>query len=516
MILSNWWENKSSWGTWFPIPLRAEALPGMDDGPGTATFPCRQTHGPVGITSTPVIDPDTSTMYLVFRTGIPLDIESDHHDGEPNRQGKQYRVDAHHWLAAIDIATGRDRHAPVDITADEFNPTMQLNRPGLLLVNHPGRGPVIYVGFGAAVCDFGGNPYTYGEPQKAHGWVFAYRSQDLKLLDVFNTTPPGKGTLAGIWQSGNGLAADRNGSVYAITGNSYPPPHEAADLAESFLKLRLGPNDKFMPVEHFKVKNWKILDGGDTDLGSGGPIVLPSGHIMGGGKQGRLYVIDPAHMATARQAFQGFFNTWHREVSVCNYARHQECGPNIHGSPIVWSPEGVDRFSIRHALVYGMPEKDFLRAFKAYPNGNVEPAVTTERSGIRSPDGMPGAFLSLSANGGRNGIVWASFARSDEVHADTTHGQVHGRLFAFDALTLEDLWCDPSQNVAFAKFVPPTVAGGKVFRAAYQDEVIVYGQLPHRRPWELIQQMCRRVIDPPPVRFTGKDNPCLQPLCPVP
>ncbi len=44
---------------------------------------------------------------------------------------------------------------------------------------------------------------------------------------------------------------------------------------------------------------------------------------------------------------------------------------------------------------------------------------------------------------------------------------------AFDATTLEPLWYDPDDDpfdqIYFAKFVPPTIAGGKVFRASFGD-----------------------------------------------
>jgi hypothetical protein len=50
---------------------------------------------------------------------------------------------------------------------------------------------------------------------------------------------------------------------------------------------------------------------------------------------------------------------------------------------------------------------------------------------------------------------------------------------AFDALTLKKLWEDPSDNgpnaLPFAKFVPPTVAAGHVYRVEYRDKIDVYG-----------------------------------------
>jgi hypothetical protein len=490
-VWSNYWEQAPGWQSWFRINplLGAAPLPGMTDGPHR----CLQTYGPVGITSTPVIDPNTNTMYLVFRTGLPPDTD-------PNRQNKDYRVESHHWLAAIDIRTGKDRQKPVEVEFPEFKPTMELNRPGLLLLNG-----VIYLGFGLPVCDSGDNPYlTDREKPKGHGWVFAYRAKDLKLLDAFITTE--KTALAGIWQSGNGLASDEMGNVYAFTGNNgiglysdidntndtwitINDPNHITEHGESLLKLHLGPNEKFVkPAANFTAGNWYALDtgmhfpgdskrgAGDSDLGSGGPVILPNGWIIGGGKQGVLYVfnsseMDPTKRTKAKQGFQAFFNTWHPEITSSDYDRSQDNGPNIHGSPIVWHPEGTN-----YALVYGMPEKDYLRAFKAYDDGHVDekPAMTTESSGIRSPEGMPGGFLSLSANGGRDGIIWAVFP--DKV-ATNTNGDVKGHLIAFNALTLEKLW-EANDIVPFAKFVPPTVADGKVFRVAYKDEVVVYGLRP--------------------------------------
>ena len=471
--------------------LGAAAMPGSEDGPK----PCFQTRGPVGITSTPVIDPITESMYLVFRTGLPP-------DPNPNHHNKDYRVQAHYWLAAIDIRTSQDKHAPVEVIFQGFDANMQLNRPGLLMLNG-----VIYLGFGPAVCDHGGNPYlpTWEKP-KPHGWVFAYRARDLVLLDAFNTTK--KTALAGVWQSGNGLAGDASGAVYAFTGNNGTERYKDVDntddkwvlandgshiteLGNSILKLRLGVGSRFGPAEHFTAGNWFRLDtgrrfpgdtdigddAGDSDLGSGGPVLLSNRMIIGGGKQGVLYVIDPANMIQAKQSLQAFYNTWHPETHPCDYDKVQRNGPNIHGGPVVWRPAGAN-----YTLVYGMPEKEYLKIFKALDNRHVDehPVMTTLEYGIRSADGMPGAALSLSANGNHDGIVWASLPIQNSKDASTTDGnlarspQFRGRLMAFDALTLKLLW-SANDTVAFAKFVPPTIGQGKVFRAAYKDEIIVYG-----------------------------------------
>jgi len=535
--------------------LHAEPLPGMED--TASKSGCYQTHGPVGITSTPVIDP-SGWMYVVFRAAPP-----------PTPDGNYGQ--AAYFLVRIDVMSGKEvaRTAiGADTSAGHFDPNAELNRPGLLLMKNPLTGTnVLYVAFGAPVCD---------SPRPFDGWVFAYSTPDLVLLDTYVTAPQTHG--AGIWQSGGGLAgASVGGAVYATTGNNICPTtalgdgcpvgiaeNETAvgngrddryaasrtDLGESILKLKLDSNDKFIcasryngfcVTDHFTAGNWFRLDtgyrsvhelqtstlrsGGDSDLGSGGPVLLPNGWVIAGGKQGLMYVIDPAHMHDARQGFQFAYNTWHQQSATlycvryvnlegyvddpafhpnCNmtpydYDFSQAFGPNIHGTPVLWDNAGPD-----YGLIYTMAEKDYLRAYKFHRTGDAvtveeQPYKTTEGNAqmhprgftdLRSPDGMPGGALSLSANGDQDAILWISISPCP----DTTNNIRAGTLMAFNAQTLQLLWfedgtkpdwsCVPPQNldpfttprVAFAKFVPPTIGGGKVFRATFGDEATCRNQ----------------------------------------
>ena len=441
-------------------------LPGMLPAIPPLPFTCKQTWWKAGITSTPVIDPATDTMFVVYRTGpIPGLVDK---NKSPTAPGN-YALGAKFMLAALDIRTLKPVQQAVEIkdTGNIFAPDMELNRPALLLANGS-----VYVGFGGAVCDQGGDPYVH--TQKGHGWVFAFNASNISLPPgAFNTTPTT--SLGGIWQSGNGLSA-LGDSVFAFTGNNGADGdnQNRPEHAKSLIKLTLVKSSSglrtFAAPAAMQAKNWLRLDKGDADLASGGPVVFPNNRVVGGGKQGVLYVVDPGSLPLQpKQTFQAFYNTWHPETDVCDYDASQMNGPNIHGSPVVWHPAGVN-----YSLFYGMPEKEYLKGFRAYDTGQVDtsPDLTTIESGYRSPDKMPGGFLSISSNGGQDGIVWALVARHYGPNTDATYDTVPGRLLAFDALTLRALWNDDAvPGVNFVKFVPPTIADGKVFRVSYNGEV---------------------------------------------
>ncbi len=62
---------------------------------------------------------------------------------------------------------------------------------------------------------------------------------------------------------------------------------------------------------------------------------------------------------------------------------------------------------------------------------------------VTNNDGaMPGGFLTISANGNSNGIVWAS----TPFNGDAVTTTVQGVLYAFNADTLQPLWSDKTND----------------------------------------------------------------------
>jgi hypothetical protein len=220
----------------------------------------------IGITSTPVIDPGTGTIYVLAKT----------------KENGTYVQRLH----ALDIATHVEKFGgPVAISATlqnrTFDPLKQHNRPGLLLEN----GHVIIAW--ASHCD--------NAPHQ--GWVMSYSaSPALTQEAVFNTeTNTSTGFDGGIWMSGDGVASDGLGNVYFATGNGDYDGN--GDYGDSILKLS-GPSGRsFSVADWFTPFNQSSLNGGDTDLGSGGVLLLPdlpSGQqlLVQMGKEGKIYLID--------------------------------------------------------------------------------------------------------------------------------------------------------------------------------------------------------------------------------
>lgn len=214
------------------------------------------------------------------------------------------------YVHAIDVTTGLDKpFSPVKVQATApdnsaaiLDPRCHRNRPGLLLSNG-----VVYIGFSCLTCDRWCTPTS-----PFRGWVLGYNASNLSQVAVFSTSSAK--AAAGIWQSGSGLAGDAAGNIYFQTGNGEPADAtNAPPLGDSFVKLTptsaspgLAFGGSFLP------SNAQVLRCGDTDLGAGGPVLLPSGKLIGGGKEGKLYLIDASTM-NANQQFQAFINTWHAD-----------------------------------------------------------------------------------------------------------------------------------------------------------------------------------------------------------
>ena len=240
------------WQTSFLNPaLQISTVPSGDVGIGDIV-------PEIGITGTPVIDPTTNTLYVVSKTKEP---------------GPTYVQQLH----ALDLSSGNDIVTPVSITASfpgssqptdgngnvVFNALRENQRSALLLVDEPAVSlKVVFIAWA-----------SHGDIQPYHGWVLGYDAKTLQPLYVYNDTP--NGTEGGIWQTGGGPGADQNGNVFVSTGNgTFSVNTGGIDYGDSFLNLAPG-SSALSVATFFTPLNQANLAANDTDLGSGGVLLLP-------------------------------------------------------------------------------------------------------------------------------------------------------------------------------------------------------------------------------------------------
>ena len=225
--------------------------------------------GNIGIVGTPVIDPAAQTIYFVARST----------DG----------INYVQYLHAVNIINGSEMPgSPVKITATcaghgwgsinnviAFNSQTQNQRMGLTLVNG-----IVYISF-SSHCDWG--PY--------HGWILGYNSSTLQQQIVYNNTP--EGGAGGIWESGNGLAADNEGNLYCVSGNGTEgannDPTDLINRGESALKLT--PTSSSLKVtSYFTPYNYQALDSFDRDYGSMDCFLIQNSNYFSQEQRMEIYI----------------------------------------------------------------------------------------------------------------------------------------------------------------------------------------------------------------------------------
>jgi hypothetical protein len=405
-----------------------------------------------GVTSTPVIDPATNTMYLT--------------SNEYQGAAAVFRIHA------LDITTGAEKFGgPYLIQGSvagtgsgssggalTFDPTYLRQRPALLLLNG-----VVYLAFGA-ISDNG--PW--------HGWLISYNAATLQQIAVFCASPNGSG--AGIWMSGSGPAAEVNdpskpyGRMFLATGNgdytASSPYTSSMDYGMSVLNLDLTGG---VPTVHdvFTPYNEALLDSEDGDLGSGGPILLPPFALSSGGnlnalaqigKSGDIYILNRADL--------GGFNAGGDQITQSVQTPEgggDHWGYGVWGSPAYWNQRlyvGGTRPGTKSALL----------AF-TITNGSLSASATSQSTYLF---GYPGPTPTISANGATNGIVWVLDDSAYNVGADV--------LLAYDATNLANLLYSSNTNPTrdnpgtAISYTHPVVANGKVYVGA-DNLLSIYGLL---------------------------------------
>ncbi len=333
----------------------------------------------VGITGTPVIDPASGTMYLDAKTALgPA-----------------------HKLHALNITNGQEKFGgPVTIAAgSQFSASLEHQRAGLLLLNG-----VVYLAY-ASHCD--GGAY--------HGFLLGYNATNLTQTAAFNTTP--SGTMGGIWSGGAAPAADANGSIYIMVGNG--TFDGTANYGESMIKL----SGSLVVQDYATPANWSSLNSGDTDFGSGGPVLLPTHYVAGMGKDGNMYMADTSNMGHVGAFAQQF--------------AAQSSGDTIGPSPVYW--QGPTR-----KYIFALHSNGKTKSFQYNGSSIFTTAIGT--GAFTFSDRAGG--ISLSANGTTNGVLW-------EIGSDSN-------MRAYDAAnSLNPLWTGSIGT--YVKMTCPTIANGKVY-----------------------------------------------------
>lgn len=413
------------WHVSFLNKARNVTVPSEDD------VQCPFIRPEVGITSTPVIDLKSGTLYVLVRTKIRHTAGADEY---------------FQHLHALAITTGEEKFGgPKLITASvpgrgagrtnrevAFDPLHENPRAALTLANNN-----VYLTW-ASSCDV--DPY--------HGWVIAYDPQTLAQKAVLNVNPDG--SEGGIWLADTGPAVDSEGNLYVPTGNgTFDATSGGRDYGDSVLKLdgsSLAVRDYFTPFDQADIL------AGDSDVGSSGPTLLPDQpgphrHLLvQPTKHSVIYVIDRDQM--------GKFHA----------------GSDAIPQRIHMSGEGLGAMAYWNGHVYFATGNDFLRDY-SLANGKLSP----HSSSVNKFE--MGATPSLSANGNKDAIVWAISTKAWD-GPDTTPAA----LYAYDATKVGAPLYTSEQNAhrdragMATRFVIPLVVNGRVYFGT-RSEVEVYGLL---------------------------------------
>jgi hypothetical protein len=394
----------------------------------------------IGITGTPVIGSNATYGPLIYLISKTQTFDT---NGNPIYTQK---------LHAIQASTGKEElGGPVVVqgsvpgTGDgssggtvAFNPLIQNNRAALLLVDtarFPGGELIV--------------PYaSHGDNGPYHGWVFAYNASNLALIRVVNTTPNATTDASGyplaaggIWQGGFGPATDGHSIFYATGNGTFNPSN--GSYGDSVVRLDAN---FFIGLDYFSPADQLSLDDYDTDLGSGGVMLLPrsaSGNQVDNfavqcGKEGSIYLLD-----TSNLGHNGATDNVTQELN------------HVMGG--IWGGPAYFNNTIYFGPIYS--------SIVSFGIANGRFTQTTPTGYTSTYFQYPGTVPAVSANGITNGIVWA-------IQTDGFSSGQPAILHAYAATNvaneLYNTTLTQGRDVLgpAVKFAVPTVVNGKVYVGA--------------------------------------------------
>jgi PQQ-like domain len=392
----------------------------------TPIYGCNPGH--IGITSTPVIDPASQTLYVMAYTynsrGTPI-----------------------FQLHALDTKTLADKVPPRTVAASrtltsgkayDFYAPVQRQRPALLLSVNGN----IYAGFGS-FCDTYKNYY-------ARGWLLGWKGGSLAPVGAYLTDQDATDTndffLTSIWMSGSGIAEDYSANLYFATANSdtgsppQPPgsAYDAHNLSQSVIEM----SPDLTTVESFFTPVGNVaLNEDDLDMASGGVVLTGGDDLVAAGKAGEMFLLRQGHLGGH---------------ATGNYLAEADIGTCLCTESYYRAPDNTERI----VSSGGNQEIEVW----------LEPSLKLESASPKL-NGSVGFFTSVSSNGLNNTIIWA-VDRPEDVYSS----QAAVTLWAYDPVTAKVLFSQAAGTWLYSAAENsnnvPVVANGHVYVASYKQLTI--------------------------------------------
>jgi Abnormal spindle-like microcephaly-assoc'd, ASPM-SPD-2-Hydin/PQQ-like domain len=397
----------------------------------------------IGVTSTPVYDPSTNTVYVM---ALVKEISYEYH------------------LFGINASTGaitlkqRIAGTATNDSHITFNAITQNQRVGLLLMNG-----WVYAGF-ASYCDHGTyNGFIGGVNVTTHATTL--------WTDESGTTD----TKGGIWQSGGGLMSDGSGRIFFTSGNGVSPPKgpgtsPPGNLAESVVRLAISPTDGSLSAQDFfSPANAPTLDASDIDYGAGGPVELPVGTqtypnvIVQAGKDGHIFLLNANNLGGREQAPSGGNANLFRSHPVGGQWGHPAVF-EASTSPLPASTTGANDY-----IVYN-GKNDYLREYQINTDSTDTPNLTNVANNSFTLGYTSGSPV-ITSNGTdpSSAVIWI-------VHSSGSTG-TNSLLDAFDLVPngnkLTEIWSGSIGTSS--KFTIPATANGMVYVGTRDGNLYGFG-----------------------------------------
>jgi outer membrane protein assembly factor BamB len=212
-------------------------------------LPCGDVD-PLGILSTPVIDPALHRMFVVA-------------EEEAAGGGVQ------HELVGLDTRSGAIA-------------TRQLVDPPGMDVRFQQQRSSLILDQGRVIVAFGGLDGDCGE---YNGWLVSASETGTGPLQAYATP----GNEVAMWSAG-GPVVDGSGDIYMATGNGSSTT--TYDEGNSVLKF----SPSLQLLDSFAVSQWADDNASDRDLDSAGPVLLGSNLLFEAGKRPTGYLLDTTHL----------------------------------------------------------------------------------------------------------------------------------------------------------------------------------------------------------------------------